>query len=66
MESESHNPQTEPEPKDSDDSVLYLTAGGGLTAAAVAGIAAGAVCPVCVVGAPLLVGYGLYKKYKSK
>jgi hypothetical protein len=67
MESESHKPQTKTQPqKESDDSVLYLTAGGGLTAAAVAGIAAGAICPVCVVGAPLLVGYGLYKKYKSK
>ncbi len=46
------------------DGTFYLTAGGGLTAIALAGAAAGAVCPVCVVGAPLLVGYGLYKKYK--
>lgn len=37
-----------------------------MTAAALGGIAVGAVCPVCVVGAPLLVGYGLYKKYKCR
>lgn len=49
-----------------DNGTFYLAAGGGLTAVAVAGAAAGAVCPVCVVGAPLLVGYGLYKKYKIK
>lgn len=55
----------EPERKD-DDSTLFLATGGGLTAVALAGLATGAVCPVCVVGAPLLVGYGLYKKYKSK
>jgi hypothetical protein len=48
-----------------DDGTFYLAAGGGLTAVAVAGAAAGAVCPLCVVGAPLLVGYGLYKKYKN-
>lgn len=54
----------EPEKKN-DDSTLLLATGGGLTAVALAGLATGAVCPVCVVGAPLLVGYGLYKKYKS-
>lgn len=66
MESTNNSQPPSKDKKESDDSVLYLTAGGGLTAAAVAGIAAGAVCPVCVVGAPVLVGYGLYKKYKSK
>jgi hypothetical protein len=54
------------ERKDSDDGTLYLVAGGGLTAVAIAGVAASAVCPVCVVGAPLLVGYGLYRKYKCR
>lgn len=49
-----------------DDGTLFLAAGGGMTAAALGGIAVGAVCPVCVVGAPLLVGYGLYKKYKCR
>ncbi|MBU7018400.1 MAG: hypothetical protein HXS44_12895 [Theionarchaea archaeon] len=49
-----------------DDGTLPLLAGGGLTALAVTGIAAGAVCPVCVVGAPLLVGYGLYRRYRCK
>jgi hypothetical protein len=57
------NPQ---KPEKPDDGTLPLVAGGGLTILAVTGIAAGAVCPVCVVGAPLLVGYGLYKKYRSK
>ncbi|KYK37824.1 MAG: hypothetical protein HXS46_09585 [Theionarchaea archaeon] len=56
----------EQEEKETDDGTLLLTAGGGLTAVAVAGIAAGVTCPVCVVGAPLLFGYGLYKRHKSK
>jgi NaMN:DMB phosphoribosyltransferase len=49
-----------------DDGMAYVAAGSGLTAVAVAGIAAGAVCPLCVVGAPVLVGYGVYKKMKSR
>jgi hypothetical protein len=49
-----------------DDGMVYVAAGGGLTAVAVAGIAAGAVCPICVVGAPVLMGYGVYKKMKSR
>ena len=53
-------------PKSEDDGTLPLVTGGGLTVLAVAGVAAGAVCPVCVVGAPLLVGYGLYRKYKCR
>jgi hypothetical protein len=53
-------------PEKEDDGTFSLVAGGGLTAVAVAGIAAGTVCPVCVVGAPVLVGYGLYKKYKCR
>lgn len=56
-------PQENPNP---DDGTMLLAAGGGLTAVAVAGAAAGVVCPICVVGAPLLVGYRLYKKYKSQ
>ena len=70
MESkESVNPVNPENPENSqnpDDGTLPLVAGGGLTVLAVTGIAAGAVCPVCVVGAPLLVGYGLYKKYKCR
>ena len=60
------NPENSQTPENPDDGTLPLVAGGGLTVLAVTGIAAGAVCPVCVVGAPLLVGYGLYKKYKSR
>ena len=53
--------------KDTDDGTIFLTAGGGLTAVAVAGFAAtSAVCPACVVGAPLLIGYGLYKRSRCK
>ena len=52
--------------KSEDDGTLPLVTGGGLTVLAVAGVAAGAVCPVCMVGAPLLVGYGLYRKYKCR
>lgn len=61
MEAESRE-----EKKDPDDGTLYLVAGGGLTVVAIAGVAASTVCPVCVVGAPLLVGYGLYRKYKHR
>jgi len=25
-----------------------------------------AVCPVCIIGAPILLGMGAYKKYKDK
>jgi NaMN:DMB phosphoribosyltransferase len=60
------NDTGEKEESEKDDGMVYLTAGGGLTAVAVAGFAAGAVCPVCVVGAPVLMGYGLYKKMKSR
>ena len=57
----------EPETKKKeDDGTVFLAAGGGLTVVALGGLAAGAVCPLCVVGAPLLVGYGIYKKYKCK
>ncbi|MBU6997329.1 MAG: hypothetical protein HXS41_10515 [Theionarchaea archaeon] len=62
MEAESTTEKKDPV----DDGTLYLAAGGGLTAVAVAGVAASTVCPVCVVGAPLLVGYGLYKKYRHR
>ncbi|MBU7013395.1 MAG: hypothetical protein HXS52_02990 [Theionarchaea archaeon] len=62
MEAESLEKKKDP----TDDGTLYLAAGGGLTAVAVAGVAASAVCPVCIVGAPLLVGYGLYRKYKCR
>lgn len=48
------------------DGLVYITAGSGLTAVAVAGFVVGSVCPVCVVGAPLLVGYGVYKTMKDK
>ncbi|MBU7032697.1 MAG: hypothetical protein HXS53_09210 [Theionarchaea archaeon] len=54
------------EESEKNDGMMYLTAGGGLTAVAVAGFAAGAVCPVCVIGAPVLMGYGLYKQMKSR
>jgi len=54
------------EENETDDGMVYLTAGGGLTAVAVVGLAAGAICPICVVGAPVLLGYGVYKKMKSK
>ena len=43
-----------------------LIAGAGLGLIAVGGVAVGAVaCPACVVGAPLLIGYGLYQRLKK-
>jgi hypothetical protein len=52
--------------EEKDSGNLELAAGGGLAAMAVAGAAAGAVCPLCVVGAPVLLGFGAYKKLKKK
>ena len=44
-----------------------LVAGGalGLLAAAEAAVGA-AVCPLCVIGAPILLGVGAYKKLREK
>ena len=39
-----------------------LVAGGSVGAIGAAGAIAGALCPLCVVGAPALIGYGIYKK----
>lgn len=46
---------------------VELIAGGtlGLLAAGSA-VAGAAVCPLCVVGAPILLGVGAYKKLKKK
>ncbi|MBU7043213.1 MAG: hypothetical protein HXS47_06440 [Theionarchaea archaeon] len=58
--------QNEQVKKDEDhDGLVYIAAGSGLSAVAVAGFVVGSICPVCVVGAPLLVGYGIYKKMKD-
>ncbi|MBD3362823.1 hypothetical protein GF362_03830 [Candidatus Dojkabacteria bacterium] len=44
-----------------------LLAGGALGAVAAGELVLlGTACPLCVVGAPLLLGYGAYKKYKEK
>jgi len=46
---------------------MELAAGGilGLAAAGEAAIGA-AVCPLCIIGAPILLGIGAYKKLKKK
>ena len=44
-----------------------LALGGGLAAlGAGTALAAGAVCPLCVVAAPALIGYGLYKRRRPR
>ncbi|MFH1721563.1 MAG: hypothetical protein ABH950_03050 [Candidatus Altiarchaeota archaeon] len=46
---------------------LELAAGGALGALAVGEAAVGlAVCPFCVIGAPIFIGIGAYKKLKKK
>lgn len=46
------------------DAELY--AGAGLGIVGVGGAIAGAVCPICVIGAPILLGLGAYKKLGKK
>jgi len=48
------------------DSNITLGAGAGLGAYAGWTFTAGTVCPVCVVAAPALVGFGLYSRHKAK
>jgi len=44
-----------------------LALGGGLAAlGAGTALAAGAVCPLCIVAAPALIGYGLYKRLRPE
>ena len=45
-----------------------ITLGAGASLGAYAGwtLSAGAVCPVCVVAAPTLIGMGLYARHKTK
>ena len=49
-----------------DDGKVELLAGVSLGTFGVAGAVAGALCPFCVVGTPILLGLGLYKKMKNK
>lgn len=44
----------------------HLGAGIGLGVVSVCAAAAGAVCPLCVVAVPALIGSGLYHKHKSR
>ena len=41
-----------------------LMGGGVVTYGTTLALTAGYICPVCVVAAPLLLGYGGYQKYK--
>ena len=54
-------------PLDQAEANQLITGGLGLGAFGAASAALlGAVCPICVVAAPALVGAGLYKRYKAR
>ncbi len=68
-EAEDRN-RTEPDPREPSaeeerrDGNQYLLGGAAIGAAGAASAALiGATCPLCVVAAPGLVGYGLYKRW---
>jgi uncharacterized membrane protein YebE (DUF533 family) len=48
------------------ESNSLLATGAGVAALGVAGAALGAVCPLCVVAAPALVGAGVYKRWQAR
>ncbi|MFW5739727.1 MAG: hypothetical protein ACOC1F_05115 [Myxococcota bacterium] len=49
------------------DAKKYLWSGAGVAAiGAVGAVVGGAVCPVCVVATPALVGFGLYKAWRGR
>jgi hypothetical protein len=53
--------------KGSDKGSAEFLAGGALTALVAAEVAVGAaVCPLCVVGAPVFLGVGAIKRLKSR
>lgn len=52
---------------DDKDAGTLLATGAGIAAIGVAGaILGGAVCPVCVVAAPALIGMGAWKKLRAR
>lgn len=52
--------------EDMRDANTCLAAGAGITALGVgSAMTAGAVCPLCIVAAPALLGYGAWKRYKA-
>jgi hypothetical protein len=53
--------ETKPKPRESTE---LLVAGLG-TLGAVSAIVGAAVCPICVVATPALLGVGLYKRWKE-
>ena len=54
-------------PADARESTQYLVAGASVGAlGAISAIVGAAVCPVCVVATPALLGVGLYKRWKER
>lgn len=43
-----------------------VATGLGVAALGAAGAAVGIACPLCVVAAPALVGFGIYKRWKGR
>jgi hypothetical protein len=49
-----------------EDGKIEIGVGSGLGVLAIGEAIAGiAICPICVVGAPILIGYGIYKTKKK-
>ncbi|HEX7602303.1 MAG TPA: hypothetical protein VF316_11885 [Polyangiaceae bacterium] len=58
---------SDPTPPKARESTQYLAMGLGIGALGVLGAVVGsAVCPVCVVVTPALLGAGLYKRWKER
>ena len=48
------------------DAHSMIAAGVGMSALAVAEIAIGSICPICVVAAPALLTVGVYKRWRAR
>ena len=64
MSNTTHSPEVSPDERTEANSCIALGAGVALLGASAAAVT-GAVCPLCVLIAPGLIGYGSYKKWKA-
>lgn len=62
-----HRPKSPDVQQARDQAKGFLLSGAGVAAiGAIGAVLGGAVCPVCVVAAPALIGAGLYKAWQSR
>jgi hypothetical protein len=67
MEKPLSQPETTPPQEELLDAKTCLIAGAGIGAfGAASALTAGAVCPLCLIATPALLGLGAYKHYRSK